>query len=432
MVRLKVISGPAAGQSFELEREIVVGREGADVTIADPELSRRHAAIRPVEGGVEVEDLDSLNGTSIEGQRLSGTRLLTASTRLKLGTSELELELVGPTRESPIADPATTRPRDVPVAAPAVTRERAAPVAEPAVTRERAAPVAEPAVTRERAAPVAGPAVTRARERPSPAPGPPTGGPALAEPARGLGDQAEERELARNALILAIGSAVLGIIGALLHPQPDPEDTNVVAFLETITDSSSAFWIVLHMVGLASLFLGAFAFFLLYRSLAKGRGAFLAQVGVVTVMIATAVATVWLVLDGVAMKAIADDWAASTGAEHIADERAAVAIEHFILAMFSMFVATWLGFPFLFFGLALTRDGRFAAWLGVTGVVLGVLCIVVGFAQFGTERDALVTHILIPLLSTLTGIWVLALFIIWWRQVKGADVPRRAEGSLAT
>src|SRR4051812_5197962 len=46
---LKVTSGPAVGQSFEFDREIVIGREG-DLAIPDAEMSRRHAAVRPVEG----------------------------------------------------------------------------------------------------------------------------------------------------------------------------------------------------------------------------------------------------------------------------------------------------------------------------------------------------------------------------------------------
>ena len=43
MPKLTVTSGPGAGRSLELEAEVVVGRENADLTISDPEISRRHA-----------------------------------------------------------------------------------------------------------------------------------------------------------------------------------------------------------------------------------------------------------------------------------------------------------------------------------------------------------------------------------------------------
>ena len=56
---LRVVTGPEAGRRFELRGETVVGREGADVTIEDPELSRRHAVLRPTAHGVVVEDLSA-------------------------------------------------------------------------------------------------------------------------------------------------------------------------------------------------------------------------------------------------------------------------------------------------------------------------------------------------------------------------------------
>ena len=57
---LVVTQGSLTGQRLELEGELVIGREGVAVTIDDSELSRRHAAVRPVQGGFEIEDLGSL------------------------------------------------------------------------------------------------------------------------------------------------------------------------------------------------------------------------------------------------------------------------------------------------------------------------------------------------------------------------------------
>jgi hypothetical protein len=84
--------GPLTGRRLELEGELVIGREGAAVTIDDSELSRRHAAFRPVEGGIEVEDLGSLNGTLVNGQRITAPTRLAAGDSIKLGQSVLELE----------------------------------------------------------------------------------------------------------------------------------------------------------------------------------------------------------------------------------------------------------------------------------------------------------------------------------------------------
>ena len=84
--------GPLSGQSLELEGELVIGREGAAVTVEDSELSRRHAAVRSVDGGIEVEDLGSLNGTFVNGQRITAPTRLATGDSIKLGQSVLELE----------------------------------------------------------------------------------------------------------------------------------------------------------------------------------------------------------------------------------------------------------------------------------------------------------------------------------------------------
>ena len=89
---LLITGGPLAGQRLELERELVIGREGASVTIEDSELSRRHAAVRPVEGGIEIEDLGSLNGTFVNGKRIDTPTRLAGGDSIKLGQSVLELE----------------------------------------------------------------------------------------------------------------------------------------------------------------------------------------------------------------------------------------------------------------------------------------------------------------------------------------------------
>ena len=89
---LVVMQGPLAGRKFELDRELVIGREGDAVTIDDSELSRRHAVVRPVEGGFEVDDLGSLNGTFVNGKRIAGATRLVGGDSIKIGRTVLEIE----------------------------------------------------------------------------------------------------------------------------------------------------------------------------------------------------------------------------------------------------------------------------------------------------------------------------------------------------
>ena len=155
---LEIRSGPLTGQTIELTDEVVIGRENADVTIDDAQISRRHAVVRSVVGAVEVEDLGSSNGTFVDEQRIEAPTRVGGGAKIRLGATVLEVTGVLPvqaTRVSGVADPQVTRAR--PIADPQVTRAR--PIADPQVTRAR--PIADPQVTRAR--PIADPQVTRAR-----------------------------------------------------------------------------------------------------------------------------------------------------------------------------------------------------------------------------------------------------------------------------
>jgi adenylate cyclase len=65
-------------QSFELAegRTLIVGRGlTSDIAIYDPTISRRHAELIVGADGVQVKDLDSSNGTCINGDRVTSGRL---------------------------------------------------------------------------------------------------------------------------------------------------------------------------------------------------------------------------------------------------------------------------------------------------------------------------------------------------------------------
>jgi ABC-type multidrug transport system ATPase subunit len=56
-------------------RPVVVGRDGADLVLPSPAVSRRHAIIERVGGGHAVRDLGSTNGTFVSGQRVTRAEL---------------------------------------------------------------------------------------------------------------------------------------------------------------------------------------------------------------------------------------------------------------------------------------------------------------------------------------------------------------------
>lgn len=104
---IAVIGGPDAGRTRPLTAGAhTVGRSGADLTLADPSLSRRHLRLDVGPGGVRARDLGSENGTRLDGQPLpgDGDGPLALGAVLELGHSTMT---VRPTTERP--DPTTAR-----------------------------------------------------------------------------------------------------------------------------------------------------------------------------------------------------------------------------------------------------------------------------------------------------------------------------------
>jgi pSer/pThr/pTyr-binding forkhead associated (FHA) protein len=96
MHRLRFVAGPLAGREVEVTAVLVLGRQAADLVIDDPQVSRRHASVRPAGDALEVTDHGSLNGTWVNGTRVSGATRLAPGDRVRLGDSTFEVEGEGP------------------------------------------------------------------------------------------------------------------------------------------------------------------------------------------------------------------------------------------------------------------------------------------------------------------------------------------------
>ena len=104
---LVVLDGPHAGRRFDFDgAETVVGREGPGITIDDRELSRRHAVVRVSGERVEIQDLGSLNGTYVNGERLKGARTLADGDTVRIGATTLSVETGAPSGATVLSAPA--------------------------------------------------------------------------------------------------------------------------------------------------------------------------------------------------------------------------------------------------------------------------------------------------------------------------------------
>jgi hypothetical protein len=78
------------GKQLEIEkRRVVIGRsKDCEIQVADPNVSRRHAEVRQEGSAHWVVDLDSTNGTEVNGRRLKRAKLRPGDT-ITVGSTDL-------------------------------------------------------------------------------------------------------------------------------------------------------------------------------------------------------------------------------------------------------------------------------------------------------------------------------------------------------
>jgi predicted Zn finger-like uncharacterized protein len=86
-VVLSILSGPDKGKVHKLTKpRVVVGRQGADIPLKDPEISRYHCALEVRETYINLKDMDSTNGTFYDKERVRAA-MLRDGAEFRIGTS---------------------------------------------------------------------------------------------------------------------------------------------------------------------------------------------------------------------------------------------------------------------------------------------------------------------------------------------------------
>jgi hypothetical protein len=131
---LEIVEGPEAGRRIQLSGPMELGRDPAAgaALLQDDLISRRHVRITPEADGVRIEDLDSRNGTFVDGDQIFGPAHLPVDGQLLVGVSVLQLRPAG-------SGNGTSAMRQIPESLTSL-RPRPAAMDEPAATTIRQVP----------------------------------------------------------------------------------------------------------------------------------------------------------------------------------------------------------------------------------------------------------------------------------------------------
>lgn len=174
----------------------------------------------------------------------------------------------------------------------------------------------------------------------------------------------------------------------------------------------NANWEVVHIGQLLGYILVLVGLIALQRSITEGRGAALARLGYVTVVVATAVYAINHAVDGVAVKFVADEWVSAAAEEKADALRLAEAVRHIEIGLTSFAELTW-GAALLLYGLAITLSDAYPGWLGWAAVAVGIGWLVLGLL---VAHNGFTYVTLNMLVSGLLGLWLLVLAVFLWRK----------------
>jgi pSer/pThr/pTyr-binding forkhead associated (FHA) protein len=103
---LVVLGDKGSGMAHPIPGSMSIGRGGGvDLSLQDPGVSRRHAAVRVDGTTVVIEDLGSANGTCVNGERIDTATRVEGGDVIELGSTRLEVRVE--TGEAGISTPVT-------------------------------------------------------------------------------------------------------------------------------------------------------------------------------------------------------------------------------------------------------------------------------------------------------------------------------------
>ncbi len=96
LFRIPTLFLSAHGESCSFQQpEVILGREmGSDFLLEDPTVSAHHARLSFHHGHWWVEDLNSTNGTTLNGERLSTATVLVDGDVLQLGAVTVTIKIL--------------------------------------------------------------------------------------------------------------------------------------------------------------------------------------------------------------------------------------------------------------------------------------------------------------------------------------------------
>lgn len=217
-----------------------------------------------------------------------------------------------------------------------------------------------------------------------------------------------QRALGRiSGAALVLGS-IVGLVFNAMHPRDVDFSNYAESILGEVNGSSN--WVGIHLGLTLAIVLVVLGLAGLSRSIQGDVGAALARLGFVSALLGGGLVLVVLAIDGIAARALAQNWAAATGDGKDVALAAGGAIVSIGLGLLAIANIVNFGFTAILFGTAVVASTNYPKLLGWVGVVTGTASLLVGvFIAF----DGVLTA------ETLTAFVVTSIAFTVWLLILG-------------
>ena len=200
-------------------------------------------------------------------------------------------------------------------------------------------------------------------------------------------------------------------VGTYLHPMEADPNVPAAAFTEYAAD---ALWVASHLMQLAGVASMVVALLLFADKLESRGGSKVARIAAAGAITSLALAAALQAVDGIALKAMANAWAAAPALQRDGIFHAAFAVRQLEIGLASMFSLS-MGFTATVFGVALITDHAYPKWFACLAIIGGLPTAVGGIAIAYTGFSGLSMTITMPA-NILLLFWMLVLGGFMWRQ----------------
>jgi hypothetical protein len=162
----------------------------------------------------------------------------------------------------------------------------------------------------------------------------------------------------------------------------------------------------------------------LAATLEPGRAAAWGRIGMAGAVASVALAAALQAVDGVALKATVDRWAAAEEAARPLAFEAALALRQLEIGL-AVVLSLLSGLTLVALGLAVLRSARYPAWLGAVGLLDGAGMLAAGVAQASAGFSGLAMTLSMAS-SSVFLVWAATAGVLMWREASRLE----AEGTL--